>query len=132
PVYVALVRKPESVSGDGHQSSESLAALLHRRIGGKGMYVVGTTKGLPVIVSYGLGADPALLSLSASSNEDLIEDEAERSSDYGSLLPGVVEAEAHVLEAEALVEEARVHDEAGYYPSTMDEAEVRALAERSV
>ncbi|WP_110239340.1 hypothetical protein [Nocardioides gilvus] len=131
PVYVALVRTPDGVTGEGHRSSESMAALLHRRLGGKGLYVVATTSGTPVIVSYGLGADPALLSLSASSNEELIEQEAERRGVRLSL-PDVVEAEAHTLEAEALVAEAQEHNEAGYYPSTLDEEEVRALAERSV
>ena len=132
PVYVALVEMPDGVSSGGGSGNEALAALLHRRIGGAGLYVVGSDEGSKRVVSYGLDATPALVSLSDSSNQKLIEAAAEDLAGDHVWVPMVVEAEAVVRAAEDLVEIGRANDHGNGYPSTLDADTVDDLARRAV
>lgn len=134
PVYVALVEPPSGmVKRGGRQASESVAALLHRRIGGEGMYVVAVRDGSLVVTSFGLEADSTLLSLVRSANEDAVEAQAKKITrrDY-VLLPAVVEAESAVLEAEAAIAKARATAPDRDWDATISTDEATALAERAV
>lgn len=133
PVYVALVKMPEGVAGErSGAANEALATLLHRRIGGAGMYVVGSEAGPQRVVSYGLDASGALLSLSDSANDRLVRAAAEERAGGYVWIPQVIEAEGTVRAAEELLELARRDSSALDYPSTLGEAEVEELADRAV
>lgn len=132
PVYVALVELPEGVTtGRGGDANEALAALLHRRIGGKAVYVVGSEEGAQRVVTYGLDASGALFSLSDYANRELVRDAAQRKAGGHVWIPAVVEAEGTVREAEELLALAR-RDASGDYPSTLGDDEVEELANRAV
>lgn len=134
PVYVALVDSPSGmVAQGGRKASESVAALLHRRIGGEGMYVVAVRDGSLVVTSFGLDADETLLSLVRSANEDEVEARAKKiTREQYVLLPAVVEAETAVLEAEAAVAKARRTGPDQDWEATISDDEATELAERAV
>jgi hypothetical protein len=131
-VYVALLERAPGVSGGqpSHEQYRSLAGLLQRRIDGPGLYVVGSGTGVPQVVSYGLGADPSLLSLSASANDQVLDGALARAGLGTIPLPAVVLAEAHVAEAAALVEEAQGSEEVGVYPPTLTDGEADEIVAR--
>lgn len=133
PVYVTLVdRLPEQVAGAerGGDVHEALAALLHRRIGGEGLYVVGSPNGPSRVTAYGLDARPAPLSLLNYANQDLLQAGVEESVGEHLRVPAVVNAEATVREAAELVERAR-EGASGQYDPTLDEDEAAELSERA-
>src|SRR5690606_16389523 len=111
PLYVAMVTHPRGLGGDGSAAAAGPAALPHRRIGGKGVYVVGTSDSIPRIVSYGLGADPALLQLSASADSDLVQAALRRENEDYVYVPHVLRAETWARQAGDLVEEAQERED---------------------
>lgn len=137
PVYVALVEHPDGLpSGDRIEAAEALAGLLHRRLG-DGLYVLQTTDSIQREFSYGLGADPARLSLGAGSNADALDEAMQEAGRYriGTedylYPPAVATAEAQVMAAEDLV--AMASQESGDdYPVTLDEDDVADLARYAV
>jgi hypothetical protein len=137
PVYVALVEHPEGVpSGDRVDAAEAMAGLLNRRLG-DGLYVLQTTESIQQEFSFGLGADPARLSLGAGSNADALDEAMQEAGRYriGTedylYPPAVAEAEAQVRAAEDLVEMAR-ESTGGDYPVTLDESDTEELARYAV
>lgn len=129
PVYVAMVNRPAGISGDGAEASEALASLLHRRIGGKGVYIVDTPDSLTRIVSYGFGVRASLLSLSASADADLVDAALERANGGHVYTPRVMLAEAWARQAEELVQVAGEDHPVGEYPSTLTDETVAEIVE---
>lgn len=135
PVYVALIEQPDGLpSGDRIAATDALAGLLNRRLG-DGLYVLASTEGLQQTYSFGLGADPTRLSLSASSNIEAMTTAMERVGDfsYGTedyiTTPATVEAEAIVLTAKPLLELGRgPFLDGANYPATLADADADRLA----
>jgi hypothetical protein len=137
PVYVALVEHPDGVPrGDRVDAAEAMAGLLNRRLG-DGLYVLQTTESIQQEFSFGLGADPARLSLGAGSNADALDEAMQETGRYriGTedylYPPAVAEAEAQVRAAERLVEMAR-ESTGGDYPVTLEESDTDELARYAV
>ncbi|GGD15219.1 hypothetical protein [Nocardioides daphniae] len=136
PVYVALVADTRGVAGAGVDVNESLAGLLHRRLGDEqALFVVDSPEGIAQVVSFGLGADPSLLSLSASADQELLraglEEAVVDEIGHGAPLPSVVLAEAWAQQVEELVAEAKDSD-GDVYPPTLTDDEVDRLVEVAV
>ena len=136
PVYVALVQQPDGLPDDNLAATDALSGLLNRRLG-DGLYVIDTTDGIQQVYSFGLGADPARLSLGAGSNNDLLDTTMQevggyryQTEDYVTV-PAIAEAEAQVRAAEELVEMAG-EPPSGDYPATLAEADARDLAEHAL
>lgn len=132
PVYVALIDQPAGLPADAIDSSDALAGLLSRRLG-DGLFVVKTTESILSVTSFGLGADPSLLSLSAYDTSDALDEAvASLAGPFGTedyvATPAAVEAEAHVLTAEALVDLGRGEGS----ESALAEADAVRLAERAL
>ncbi|WP_416953974.1 hypothetical protein ACNKF0_16835 [Nocardioides sp. T5] len=137
PVYVALVEHPDGVpSADSVEATEALAGLLNRRLG-DGLYVLQTTESIQQEFSFGLGADPARLSIGAGRNADALDEAMQEAGRYriGTedylYPPAVAEAEAQVRAAEDLVEMAR-GSTGGDHPVTLDESDTDDLARHAV
>jgi hypothetical protein len=137
PVYVALVEHPDGLpSADSVDAAEALVGLLSRRLG-DGLYVLQTTESIQREFSFGLGADPARLSLGAGSNADALDATMQEVGRYriGTedylYPPAVAEAEAQVRAAEDLVEMAR-ETTGSDYPVTVNESDVDDLARYAV
>ncbi|MCY7400548.1 MAG: hypothetical protein LH477_06270 [Nocardioides sp.] len=134
PVYVALVEQPDGLPEDSLGSSEALAVLLNRRMG-DGLYVIATTESPQRVWSYGLGADPSRLSLSAYANADALDAAVEGLANEPVSTPKVVEAEAQVLTAESLLELGRgPYLDGADYPATLADADadIERLAQEAV
>ncbi|WP_426241544.1 hypothetical protein [Nocardioides sp. LHG3406-4] len=132
PVYVALVDEPAGLPSNSVDSAEALAGLLSRRLG-SGLYVIQTTEGAQRVLSFGLHADPARLSLSAYANGDLLDATVESLAREPVTTPAAVRAEAQVLTAEGLVAQGRGPSLADAdYPATLTAADADRLAERAV
>ncbi|GAB3031502.1 hypothetical protein GCM10011376_24780 [Nocardioides flavus (ex Wang et al. 2016)] len=135
PVYVALVEDLDGLPDDATAASEAMAGLLNRRLG-DGLYVLQTTDSSQRVWSYGLGADPAGLSLAAYANGDLLEDTVADlagpidTEDYVYLPPTIL-AEATVRTAEGIVEVGR-QEPSGERPVTLEQSDADRLAERAV
>lgn len=135
PVYVALVDTPAGLPDDASAASDALAGLLNRRLG-DGLYVIKLPLGGQQVWSYGLGADPARLSLAASANHDVLDASiADLAGPIGTedyvYTPSAVAAEATVRTAEDVVEIGRQGFRTDY-PSTLAQADADRLAERAV
>lgn len=129
PVYVALVEMPDGVAGSrGGAANEALATLLHRRIGGEGLYVVHSDQGGPSVTAFGLGVSSSRLYLSDAANRDLLRDAA----GDDVWVPAVVLAEGTVRAAAELVEVAGRDDVVVQDPPTLEPSDVEELAERAV
>lgn len=127
PVYVALIDQPDGLPSDAVDSSDALAGLLSRRLG-DGLYVVQTTESILSVTSFGLDADPTQLSLSAYDTSDVLDEAVLSLAGEHVSTPAAVEAEAHVLTAEALVDRGR-GEGAG---SVLSGADADRLAERAI
>ncbi|SEB50915.1 hypothetical protein SAMN04489844_0343 [Nocardioides exalbidus] len=136
PVYVALVQQPDGLPDDAIESTEVLAGLLNRRLG-DGLYVLQTSESIQQVYAFGLGTEPARLSLGAHSNNDLF-DEAMQDvggHPYGTdgyvTVPAVAKAEAQARAAEELVEMGG-DSTSGDYPATLTRADADDLAEHAL
>lgn len=132
PVYVALVQAPPDLKSSGSDANEVLASLLHRRIGGKGIFLVNSTAGGARLETYGLGVNGARISLANYANKDALRAEAQKRSDDHLWVPAAVEAEATVRTAEAMVAQATQERPSGKYPTTLNDEDLDLLADRAV
>lgn len=133
PVYVALTETPVDVPAeDMSEIGDILAGSLHRRLG-DGLYVVQTTDSSMRVYSWGLGADPSLLALTAYANNDLIEARVEALTSDHTRTPPVVEAEGQVRSAEELLARGTASEDTDRdYPPSLGEADAEELAERAI
>ncbi len=133
PVYLALTETPKDVPAEDKSTiNDVLAGSLHRRLG-DGLYVVMTTDSSMAVYSWGLGANPSRLSLTAYANQDLLEAEIEDLSRNDIRLPPVVRAEGNVRSAEELVALAAGPSASDVdYPPSLTEAAAEELAARAI
>lgn len=128
PVYVALVEEvegmPDTSSGD---VNEQVATLLHRRLGGSGLYLVQTAGGPMRATGFGLDADSNRLTSGFYAVGDALEEAIPES----TRVPAVVEAEATVRAAEDLVEHARGEDDLPDGASPLAGDDLEELGERA-
>lgn len=114
PVYVALLEDTQGVAGDGVDVNESLAGLLHRRLGDEqAFFVVDTPDGIPAVVSYGLGVESSLFSYRHADREQLdaaVHDAVVDEIGHGARAASIVLAELWAQRADDYVAAAREGD----------------------
>ncbi len=132
PVYVALVKTPEEIPNDDSiEARDLLVSSLHRSLG-DGLYIVATDDGWISVTSWGLDADPDVLSGTARANVELIAKEAPELAAEHSPFPLVVEAEAQVRTAEDLIATAASPRSNYPLPPVLEQRDARELAERAI
>lgn len=129
PVYVALIDHPDSLPADSIDAPDALAGLLSRRLG-DGMYVIRTTETIQSVSAFGLDANPTHLSLKVHANGDVLDEALQDLAGEYVSTPPAVEAEAQVLEAEALLD--AVHGGEDPYAPTLAGADADRLAQRAL